>query len=89
MKKRSLEEVLSEMYNNKSSALLNLFCASLISAETLIDKDACIKYKEKLIEFECFLEKQEETDKKAYYVDFCKSAHEIIDGEFKNYSVDN
>ena len=84
--KRNLTEILNEMYHDKSSALLNLFCASLISADTLIDRESCLKHQAKLSQFERFLEKQEETEKKAYYISFCKNAHEIIKRELKQYS---
>jgi len=81
MNSNRIFELFYEIYNSEDEMLLNMFCSSLISADSLVDREACIKAKKLLTTFESFLERQECTDKKERFREFCKSAYEIIERE--------
>ena len=85
MKKRELQEVLAEMYADEKGTLLNLFCFHLISADVLMDAEACRTNLKKLEKFETFLEQQEDSEKKTYYQKFAKDGREIIEREATKY----
>ena len=85
MKRRNIDEVLEEMYTDEKSTLLNLFCFNLISADVLIDKEACKTRLEKLTKFEAFLSRQEDSEKKDYYQKVARDGRKIIERELKKF----
>lgn len=85
-KRRDINEVLAEMYADEKGTLLNLFCFNLISADVLIDKEACENRLEKLAKFEAFLEQQEDSEKKTYYQKSARDGRQIIERELESYS---
>lgn len=85
MKKRDLKGLLEEMYADEKGTLLSLFCANLISADALTDKEACETRLEKLKQFEAFLEEQEDSEKKSYYQKFIRDGREIIEKDLKGF----
>lgn len=88
MKKRDINEVLTEMYADEKGTLLNLFCFNLISADVLIDKAACETRLEKLAKFEAFLDQQEDTEKKSYYQKFVRDGRQIIEKELEGFMAE-
>lgn len=84
-KKRDIDEVLEEMYTDEKSTLLNLFCFNLISADVLIDKEACETRMEKLTKFEAFLNRQKDSEKKSYYQKFARDGRQIIERELEKF----
>ena len=80
--KSSMEERYSEIFLSESTVMLNLFCASLISAEREWSVNSCIEANYRLMEFKNFLQKQEISEKQRYYLEFCEKASRIINKEY-------
>lgn len=79
--KRKLDELFDDMYNAEFDMALNLFCISLISSDNLWNKEKCMEAKDKVLQFEQFLIKQEDSDKKKSFLEFCENAYSIINRE--------
>lgn len=86
-KMRDINEVLAEMYADEKGTLLNLFCFNLISADVLINKEACESRLEKLTKFEKFLECQEDSEKKSYYQKILSDGRQIIERELGKFQI--
>ena len=85
MKKERIDELFEELYEDKNKTMLNLFCASLISSDSITTEPDCLKKLDLLQAFKLFIQKQPSSEKQDKMLLFIKTAESVLKKDLELY----
>ena len=87
LRREKMDELFTELYKEENEKVMNLFCVSLISSDSVLTEHDCLKNMDVLNEFKVFIQNQSESKKKQDCLAFIETAEEILSSDLVELNI--